>query len=187
MASRRCLHAGCTRAGLCRYSGLTALQRGLARAPIIVAAVDLTHGREALADAIATIVARLLATEPAARVACVNVLRTSLLRLDPVTDAQGRNPNLQRLVELKHWARSLPANSGRVTYHVLESVDPAAALVDYARTVNADHIVIGARASSALRRYLGSVSSHVVAEAPCTVTVVRAPGRSAATTARQPS
>jgi nucleotide-binding universal stress UspA family protein len=33
---------------------------------------------------------------------------------------------------------------------------------------------MGARASSTLRRYLGSVSSHVVAEAPCTVTVVRA-------------
>ena len=36
-------------------------------------------------------------------------------------------------------------------------------------------IVIGARASSALRRYLGSVSAQVVAEAPCTVTVVRTP------------
>ncbi|HST95070.1 MAG TPA: universal stress protein, partial [Microvirga sp.] len=40
---------------------------------------------------------------------------------------------------------------------------------------NVDHIVIGARASSALRRYLGSVSSQVVAEAPCSVTVVRTP------------
>jgi len=34
---------------------------------------------------------------------------------------------------------------------------------------------MGARASSAMRRFLGSVSSQVVAEAPCTVTVVRAP------------
>ena len=48
-------------------------------------------------------------------------------------------------------------------------------LVDYARHNNVDHIVIGARASSALRRYLGSVSSQVVAEAPCSVTVVRTP------------
>lgn len=30
-----------------------------------------------------------------------------------------------------------------------------------------------ARGSSTLRRYLGSVSAHVVAQAPCTVTVVR--------------
>jgi nucleotide-binding universal stress UspA family protein len=34
---------------------------------------------------------------------------------------------------------------------------------------------MGARASSVLRRYLGSVSSEVVAQANCTVTVVRVP------------
>jgi nucleotide-binding universal stress UspA family protein len=54
-------------------------------------------------------------------------------------------------------------------------VDPAAAIVDFARNIQADHIVIGARGSSALRRYLGSVSAQIVAEAPCTVTVVRTP------------
>ena len=32
---------------------------------------------------------------------------------------------------------------------------------------------MGARGSAPLRRLLGSVSSRVVAEAPCTVTVVR--------------
>jgi eukaryotic-like serine/threonine-protein kinase len=58
---------------------------------------------------------------------------------------------------------------------VLEAADPAAALVDYARHNAVDHIVLGARASSALRRYLGSVSAKVVAEAPCSVTVVRLP------------
>ena len=34
---------------------------------------------------------------------------------------------------------------------------------------------MGARGSSPLRRYLGSISSEVVARAPCTVTVVRQP------------
>jgi nucleotide-binding universal stress UspA family protein len=59
---------------------------------------------------------------------------------------------------------------------VLESPDPAAAIVDYARVNRVDHIVIGSRGSSALRRYLGSVSAVVVAEAPCSVTVVRTAG-----------
>jgi nucleotide-binding universal stress UspA family protein len=66
---------------------------------------------------------------------------------------------------------------------VLESTDPAAAVIEYARNIQVDHIVIGARGSSTLRRYLGSVSAQVVAEAPCTVTVVRPPhhgGQSAA-------
>ena len=136
-------------------------------------AIDLAPHAEGLRDALADAVRRVLATEPAARLACVNVLKTSLLGLDPVVDKLGRNPHLQRLVELKHWARALPLATERITYHVFESSDPASALVDYARHNHIDHIIIGARGSSPLRRYLGSVSSKVVAEAPCTVTVVR--------------
>jgi nucleotide-binding universal stress UspA family protein len=56
---------------------------------------------------------------------------------------------------------------------VLEAPDPAAAIVAFARTNNVDQIVIGSRGSSSLRRYLGSVSSQVVAQAGCTVTVVK--------------
>jgi eukaryotic-like serine/threonine-protein kinase len=147
----------------------------LARAPIILAAVDLGAGHEALSDAVAATAQRLISTQPAARLACVNVLKTSLLGIDPVADAEGRNVHLQRLVELRHWARAIGLPAERLTFHVLEGTDPARALIDFAKLNRADHIVIGARASSPLRRYLGSVSSQVVAEAPCTVTVVRAP------------
>jgi nucleotide-binding universal stress UspA family protein len=146
----------------------------LARAPIIMAAIDLAPGHEALSEAVAIAVSRLIATEPGARLACVNVLKSSLLHIDPVADEQGRNLHLQRLVELKHWARALPAPGERTTFHVLEATDAANALIEFARANRADHIVIGARSSSALRRFLGSVSAQVVAQAPCTVTVVRA-------------
>ena len=145
----------------------------LARAPIIMAAVDLSPGHEGLNEAVAVAVSRLLATEPGARLACVNVLKVSLLAIDPVADSEGRNIHLQRLVELKHWARALPVAAERITYHAIEALDAADALIGFARQNRADHVVIGARASSALRRYLGSVSAQVVAEAPCTVTVVR--------------
>jgi len=60
-----------------------------------------------------------------------------------------------------------------VTLHVIEASDPARAIVDYARKNQVDHIVIGARSSGGLRRYLGSVSAQVAAEAHCNVTVVR--------------
>jgi len=56
---------------------------------------------------------------------------------------------------------------------VLEAHDPAAAIVEFADRTQVDHIVMGARGQSALRRYLGSVSSQVVATSNCTVTVVR--------------
>ena len=154
----------------------------LADAPIVLAAIDLEPGHEALSQALAVAVRRVLATEPTARLVCVNVLKIARLTLDNLEDAEGRNPQLGRLIELKHWARAIPVAPERITYHVLESTDPASQLVDYARHNHVDHIVMGARASSMLRRYLGSVSAHVVAQAPCTVTVVRAPGDEPVTT-----
>jgi nucleotide-binding universal stress UspA family protein len=63
----------------------------------------------------------------------------------------------------------------RTTFHVLEAPDAADAIVDYARSNDVDHIVIGSRGTSMLRRYLGSVSSQVVAQADCSVTVVKSP------------
>jgi eukaryotic-like serine/threonine-protein kinase len=151
------------------------LSSHLTGAPIVLAAIDLEPGNELLNQAIAMAVLRVLATEPNARLACISVLKTARLALDEIEDSQGRNPHLGRLVELKHWARAIPVAPERITYHVLESTDPAAALVDYARHNRVDHIVIGARGSSMVRRYLGSVSARVVAEAPCSVTVVRRP------------
>src|SRR5262249_56160266 len=89
---------------------------------------------------------------PSVRLACVNVLKIARLALDETEDAQGRNPHLGRLVELKHWARVIPMPPERITYHVLESTDPAGQLIDYARPNRVDHIVIGSPPRSLLRR-----------------------------------
>lgn len=159
-------------------AGRRELTSHLANAPIVVVAIDLEPGHESLSQALVHAVRRALATEPNARLACVNVLKISRLALDNLEDTQGRNPHLGRLIELKHWARAIPVAPERITYHVLEATDPAGQLIDYARNNRVDHIIIGARGSSALRRYLGSVSARVVAEAPCTVTVVRVAGDS---------
>jgi len=146
----------------------------LDRAPIVMAAVDLSQDWQALANELRTAARRVLQTEAGARLACVSVLKTARIGLDQTTDAEGRNLHIKRLVELKHWARPLQLPMDRVTHHVLESPDPAEALLDYARNNHVDHIVIGSRGSSSLRRYLGSVSARVVAQSTCTVTVVKA-------------
>ncbi|MGO9828705.1 MAG: protein kinase domain-containing protein [Myxococcaceae bacterium] len=148
----------------------------LAKAPIVLVAIDVGQTSPGLDRALRVAARRVFESEPGARLACVTVLRTSRLPVTaPATvDAEGRNLRVTRLVELKHWARPLEIVPGRVTYHVLESPDAAGAIIEFAATNKVDQIVIGARGSSALRRYLGSVSSQVVAEADCTVTVVKA-------------
>jgi nucleotide-binding universal stress UspA family protein len=147
----------------------------LAPAPIIMVAVDLSDGMETLAETLREHVARVLTTLPDARLACVNILKLNRLTINYALDQEGRNIHVQRLVDLKKWARPFGLAQERITFHVLEHADPAAALIEYAQSNNVDQVIIGARANRALRRFLGSVSSQVVAEAPCTVTVVRLP------------
>ena len=151
-------------------------RRQIARNPIIVAAVDPAASTGALAEALRATVRLTLVGHPGARLACVGVLKTKVVGLDDYTDGEGRNLHLKSLAALKAWAQplALALDEGQVTFHVLEASDPAAALVEFARRNGVDQIVMGARAASALRRYLGSVSARVVAEAGCTVTVVRA-------------
>ena len=66
----------------------------------------------------------------------------------------------------------------RLTAHVLDAVNPANAILQFAKANHVDHIVIGARQNSLMRDLLGSVSAQVAAEAACTVTIVR-PARAA--------
>ncbi|MFZ6744846.1 protein kinase domain-containing protein [Undibacterium sp. JH2W] len=146
----------------------------LSKAPIIVAALDLSASSIALAESLRTITRRMLQTEPGARLACLTIRKVSRLGMDESLIQQGENIHVKHLVDLKHWARPLQVNPDKITFHVLEAPDAAAAIIDYAHSNRVDHIIIGSRGSSALRRYLGSVSAQVVAEAECTVTVVKA-------------
>lgn len=146
----------------------------LSRSPIVLVAVDLSPEGDRLAGPIRGFLRRILALEPNARLACVNVLKTSRIGIDILEDAEGQSLHLKRLIELRHWSRSFDIPAERLTCSVLQAADPASALVEYARHNQVDHVVVGARSSSGLRRYLGSVSARVVAEAPCSVTVIRA-------------
>lgn len=143
-------------------------------APIIMVAVDFTTTGDAAAEAMRAMIRQLMISMPRARLACVNVLRLRRIGLDTTLDEDGDHKHLQRLIELRHWARPLELPEGSVTFHVLEATKPADAILDYARSNHIDHIVMGARERSTMRSLLGSVSGEVAAEAPCTVTVVRA-------------
>jgi protein-serine/threonine kinase len=157
-----------------KFRRAAAAEDSAALAPIVAVAVDLGVEDRALHEALRATVGHILSTLPGARLACLNVLRQSRIAIDMTLDEQGRNKHVTRLVELKHWAAPLGLPEGRITFHVLEAVDAADAILEHARVNGVDHIVMGARASSIRRRMLGSVSAEVAREAPCSVTVVRA-------------
>ena len=75
--------------------------------------------------------------------------------LDPLTDEAGRSLFVERLVALKDWARPLLCRrSHQLSRHrgrTIRRRDPA-----FGEHNEVDHIVVGARGSSALRRHLGA-------------------------------
>jgi serine/threonine protein kinase len=144
----------------------------LSKAPIMMVALDLNCSEE-LASGVRETAERMLQSKSGARLACVTVRKVNRIGMDDSLIQDGQNVHVRQLVALKNWARPLEIGADRITFHVLEASDPAAAIVSYANANNVDHIIVGARGSSTLRRYLGSVSSQVVAEANCTVTVVK--------------
>jgi nucleotide-binding universal stress UspA family protein len=150
----------------------------LASSPIVAVALDTVENSDELNDALRRTAARILATLPSARLACINVLKLGRITIDRTLDEQGQNKHVDRLVALRHWATPLRLDESRLTVHVLEAVDPASAILEFADVNHVDHIIIGARTGSMLRSLLGRVSAKVASEAPCTVTVVR-PRRSA--------
>jgi nucleotide-binding universal stress UspA family protein len=85
------------------------------------------------------------------------------------------NKHVDRLVTRRRWAQPLKLDEARLSFHVLEAIDPAAAILEFAEANHVDHIVIGARQNSLLRALPGRVSAKVAAEAACTITVVRPP------------
>ncbi|MDX8480859.1 bifunctional serine/threonine-protein kinase/universal stress protein [Mesorhizobium sp. VK24D] len=153
--------------------GKPASSRVQAGPPIVLAAVDLANGTDALAAEVLNETARVLAARQDSWLACVTVLKTEIIADTPAAGESGHLTYLRRLVALKDWARPLHLPEDRISYHVLEAVSPADAILSYAEHNDVGHIVVGARSSSAIRRHLGSVSTKVVARALCSVSVVR--------------
>src|SRR5437763_176608 len=147
----------------------------LASSPIVAVALDTMEGSDALNDAIRVAAEQVLATLPSARLACLNVLKLGRVTIDRTLDEEGNNKHIDRMVALQHWAQPLKLDEHRLTVHVLEAIDPASAILEFAAVNHVDHIVIGARQNSMLRTLLGGVSGKVASEAVCTVTVVRPP------------
>ena len=83
-----------------------------------------------------------------------------------------------RLEEVVARAEGTLRESGFSTEGRVVAGDPREALVQTARSERADLLVVGSHGHSGLTKLmLGSVSSHVVTHAPCSVLVVKQPPR----------
>ncbi|MEG3839725.1 universal stress protein [Microcoleus sp. herbarium14] len=113
--------------------------------------------------------------EPTAKVILVHVVSSGTSDFDTVVDrphAQG-NEVAYREVEklLLSYQETLPCQSELE----IVSGEPAQEIVRLANIYKADIIAIGCRGLTGVKRILeGSVSAEVVAEAPCSVLVVKA-------------
>ena len=97
----------------------------------------------------------MLMTQPDARIACVNVLKTARIGIDQATDEAGNNLHVVRLVALRAWAAGIDLPEDRLTFAVLEGPDPGPVIIDDATANHVSHIVLGAGGHSTARRYLG--------------------------------
>jgi len=142
-------------------------------APIVMVALGPAQTEAPLFEALRDAARRLIAADHRCRIACVTAVPPAAALSGERYEETATGRHIKQLVELRRWAKPLQLSEERLTYHVLESEKPAAALIDYATMNDVDQILIGAPRSGGPARLFPGVSAQVVAEAPCNVTVVR--------------
>jgi eukaryotic-like serine/threonine-protein kinase len=146
----------------------------LASAPIILAAVATRHGNDVLFHQQRDVVARLMAGDNQTRLAVVTVIPPGSIAGAESDEDISTSQRIKHLVLLKHWAEPLQLAPAKVSFHVLEGGDAAATLLEYARANAVDHVVTGsAPPGLPLATVWGTFATKLVAEAPCTVTLIR--------------
>ena len=140
---------------------------------VTVVALTPNERDEMLLEALRRAARSALASDPGCRIACVTVVPSAAALSGEGEEGTATGRQIKRLVELRHWARPLDLPEERLTFHVLESDKPAAALVDYVKMNDVDQLLIGAPRGGSSVRLLAGVCAQVVAEAPCSVSVVR--------------
>lgn len=144
------------------------------RAPVIMVAVDTTHPEDERQPSIQWTTRQVLSLNDEYRLMCVSVVAAPPLR----DDASGADTSSRRHMEhrarLRQWVEPLALPQERLSLHVIESADPAGALLELARQNHVDLIVLGAPGPSQMAlAWWRSVASSVTANAHCSVHVVR--------------
>ena len=144
-------------------------------APLILAAIDTRQTDELLREAMLAAARLLIHASPESRLVCVSTI-AGTPAVDGSHEAQTASGIVRgHLVQLMQWAKTLNLPPQRVSYHVLEAMDPAARIVEFARDNDATLILIGAshKIPTKVTPWRTSMTK-IVEEAPCSVHIVRA-------------
>jgi serine/threonine protein kinase len=141
--------------------------------PIVMVAVPHKDVTDATLYSLRQAAARSLGTRPGARLACVTVISSGLTSTSD-EDKSETNVHRRYLTSLHQWAQPLDEPGHQISCHVLESGDPAQAILDYARGNNVSVIVMGAATHGLMtQRFVATVPIKVAMDAPCTVILVK--------------
>ena len=129
--------------------------------PVIVVAIATHETDEPFFEALRSATRRRVAADGGCRIACITVVPPAAALSDDTPTGR----HIKQLVSLRRWAKPLGLPEERLTYHVLEWDQPAAALLDYATVNEVEEILMGP----------GKEAAQVVMQAPGSVTIVRPP------------
>jgi serine/threonine protein kinase len=144
-------------------------------APLMVAAIDTRQSDADLRERMQTTAKNLLYAYPESRLVCISTIAGT-----PTFEGNQESETASgivrgHLVQLMEWAKPLKLPPERISYHVLEALDPASRIVEFAKDNDASLILIGAshKLPNKVTPWRTSMTK-IVEEAPCSVHIVRA-------------
>lgn len=147
---------------------------GYEDAPLIVAAIDTRQTDMLLRDRMLQAARMILQVMPESRLVCVSTIGGT-----PAIDGTHESDTASgivrnHLVQLMQWAQPLGLPAERLSCHVLEAMDPASRIVEFAADNEATLILIGAshKIPNMVAPWRTSMTK-IVEEAPCSVHIVR--------------
>jgi serine/threonine protein kinase len=147
---------------------------GNENAPLMIAAIDTRQSDEDLRVRMQTTAKNLLQAYPESRLVCISTIAST-----PTFEGNQESETASgivrgHLVQLMEWAKPLKLPPERISYHVLEALDPASRIVEFAKDNDASLILIGASHKPANKITPWRTSmTKIVEEAPCSVHIVR--------------
>ena len=143
-------------------------------APLIIAAIDTRQNDEVLRERMQTTAKNLLLAYPESRLICLSTISSTPTFEGSNEDETASGIVRGHLVQLMDWAKPLQMPTERVSFHVLEAMDPASRIVEFAEDNQASMILIGAshKIPTKVTPWRTSMTK-IVEEAPCSVHIVR--------------